>query len=554
MIHSLTVSLSHLFTVALALPLLVSSSDADTFRVTHLGTTGAAAVEHSALTGDDRGGIVASGSSVFVTGDTTTGRFNLADLSGGVALDGVQDGLVGNLRDGNVYVLADQDMPLQMGGGTITTLVQIDGDTGLPTTNRVTLSETIEVTWGSGIFSGYDRIVIHDGTRVYNIDLPSGIVTDLGLMKLPPHRDSESWAFWGIAEFFGGFVHLVCVRDEKSISRTRVPDTESKVIAAFSNLSDMASVTFSTLTNRWYFHTEGVSEFRDGDETVGYADARWDQPGNRVAPEAVSDRVAGPANQAIRIDVLSNDWHYANSMRVTSVTSQSAEGGAVVIEDGEVIYRPADGFNGEDSFTYTVSDDAGMSTSAGVSVRVVRENALLSVGYNYSGQLGTADFVSSNDPVPVAGNVMFQAVAAGSDHSLALATDQTVWAFGENYEGQLGNGTHARSPSPIQIPGLQNVTAIATHGEHNLCLFTDGTLAAWGRSYEGQLGSPGSLPSGLPRAVPNLDTVVAIATGSYHSLACKSDGTVWAWGHNDYGQMGDGTYVTRSTPTPVAVA
>ena len=113
----------------------------------------------------------------------------------------------------------------------------------------------------AGVFAGYGRIVLHNGTRVYSVHLPSGIVTDLGPMSLPAHQDSESWAFWGVAEHWGGADYLVCVQDSRTITRTRVPDGLSSVVASFANLADMASFTVAVPLQRWYFHHEGSSQF-----------------------------------------------------------------------------------------------------------------------------------------------------------------------------------------------------------------------------------------------------------------------------------------------------
>jgi len=44
-----------------------------------------------------------------------------------------------------------------------------------------------------------------------------------------------------------------------------------------------------------------------------------------------------------------------------------------------------------------------------------------------------------------------QSVAAGSDHTVALKTDGTVWAWGRNSYGQLGDGTTTDSYTPVQV-------------------------------------------------------------------------------------------------------
>jgi uncharacterized repeat protein (TIGR01451 family) len=94
-------------------------------------------------------------------------------------------------------------------------------------------------------------------------------------MTTPTHQGSENWAYWGIAENFGGNVYLVYVQNSTTISRTRVSTGGTTTLASFSNLSDMASITVSIPRNRWFFHHEGTSQFLSADEALGYANATF---------------------------------------------------------------------------------------------------------------------------------------------------------------------------------------------------------------------------------------------------------------------------------------
>jgi alpha-tubulin suppressor-like RCC1 family protein len=161
----------------------------------------------------------------------------------------------------------------------------------------------------------------------------------------------------------------------------------------------------------------------------------------------------------------------------------------------------------------------------------------------------------SKTPVQVSGLSDVTAIAGGGLHSLALRADGTVWAWGFNDFGQLGNGTTTSSSTPVQVNGLAGVTAIAAGDLHSLALRTDGTVWAWGYNYAGQLGNGTTTHSSVPVQVSGLSDVTAIAAGSAqgdHSLALRTDGTVWAWGYNYAGQLGNGT--TTNSPTPVQVS
>ena len=48
-------------------------------------------------------------------------------------------------------------------------------------------------------------------------------------------------------------------------------------------------------------------------------------------------------------------------------------------------------------------------------------------------------------------------LAAGCEHSLAVAADGTVWAWGWNDHGQLGDGTTTDRWTPVQVQGLPDM-------------------------------------------------------------------------------------------------
>jgi hypothetical protein len=63
------------------------------FQIQTLGATGCAAIEHNSITGDDRGGIALSTTSVLYNGDSSLGRFNAMDLSSPASAGSVNDGI-----------------------------------------------------------------------------------------------------------------------------------------------------------------------------------------------------------------------------------------------------------------------------------------------------------------------------------------------------------------------------------------------------------------------------------------------------------------------------
>jgi alpha-tubulin suppressor-like RCC1 family protein len=161
--------------------------------------------------------------------------------------------------------------------------------------------------------------------------------------------------------------------------------------------------------------------------------------------------------------------------------------------------------------------------------------------------------VPATEAAQQAGTVVSPMVATGSQHTLALKSDGTVWSWGQNDSGQIGNNTNAPNIfAPVQVHGvadsgfLTGVMSISAGGSNSLALKSGGTVFAWGNNASGQIGDATTTERDVPVAVSGLSGVTAIAAGSQHSLALKSDGTVWSWGDNAFGQLGDGNSPTNS--------
>lgn len=140
--------------------------------------------------------------------------------------------------------------------------------------------------------------------------------------------------------------------------------------------------------------------------------------------------------------------------------------------------------------------------------------------------------IYNTTPSPVPDLLDVVEIAAGYEHSVVVKADGTVWIWGSNYFDQLGIGAlhSAYRDVPVQIPGLSNITKVASSYQHSLALASDGTVWAWGFNSFGQLGDGTNQARPTPVHVTGLTDVIAIATAYSYSLAMKADGTVWVWG------------------------
>jgi len=87
-------------------------------------------------------------------------------------------------------------------------------------------------------------------------------------------------------------------------------------------------------------------------------------------PVAVDDTATTNRETAVTIPVLANDSDVDNDHLFVDSVTQPAHGTAVINPDNTVTYTPEAGFDGLDSFTYTVSDGKGGLDTAMVTVDV----------------------------------------------------------------------------------------------------------------------------------------------------------------------------------------
>ena len=95
-------------------------------------------------------------------------------------------------------------------------------------------------------------------------------------------------------------------------------------------------------------------------------------------PVAADDVAATGKNKPVEINILNNDFDVDDDLVPSSVKIESnpAHGTLVVnATTGAVTFSPAADFEGNDSFTYTITDDEGL-TSLPATVSILVDPAL----------------------------------------------------------------------------------------------------------------------------------------------------------------------------------
>ncbi|KQQ31046.1 hypothetical protein ASF61_17625 [Duganella sp. Leaf126] len=258
------------------------------------------------------------------------------------------------------------------------------------------------------------------------------------------------------------------------------------------------------------------------------------------------------------------DWTYvaAGKSHVVALRTSTASSGPAVVSlwvwGNNYASQLGDGKTVDLLVPTRLGTDSWLAVAAGdAHTLAIRrsDQSLWTWGDNTYGQLGNG-ITGTRVGVPTqVGTANWSAVAAGSNHSLAIRNDDGVlFAWGAGESGQIGNNSTSAQSSPVQIGTGARWTQVAGGLSHSIGVRNDGTLWAWGRGADGQLGQTvaGSL---LPLQVGSLNTWKAVAAGANHSAALQTNGntlSLWTWGLNADGQLGNGS--TASATAPVSIA
>lgn len=193
--------------------------------------------------------------------------------------------------------------------------------------------------------------------------------------------------------------------------------------------------------------------------------------------------------------------------------------------------------------TLTTWKSTGQPLNAGsdFTLAIKVDGTLWAWGANTNGQIGNGTTTTASSPVQVGTSIGWSAVAAGVNFSIGIRSPGTLWTWGANSSGQLGDGTLGQNTSPAQVGSATNWQTITAGSAHGMAVRTDGSLWTWGANLMGQLGQGFNdlvVRGNAPTQVGNATTWQTVASSLQSGIATKSDGTLWSWGLNSNGELG----------------
>jgi hypothetical protein len=190
-------------------------------------------------------------------------------------------------------------------------------------------------------------------------------------------------------------------------------------------------------------------------------------PSILLPPQANNDTASSTTGTPVSIAVLANDSDpYGYPLTITAVT-QGAHGTAT-ISGTSVIYTPAAGFVGTDSFTYTITDGQSGSATATVTVNVMAGNLPpVAVANTVSISAGTSATIAvlANDSDPYGYALTISSVTQGAHGTVTISGTSVTYTPAADFVGTdsftytITDGYGHFATAPVTVAVLPDRTA-----------------------------------------------------------------------------------------------
>lgn len=218
--------------------------------------------------------------------------------------------------------------------------------------------------------------------------------------------------------------------------------------------------------------TYTISDGNGGEDTASVEVTVDAEP--NTAPDAVNDTAGTGFETPVTISVLSNDTDDdGDTLSISEVTQGT--NGSVAIDGTSVVYTPDDGFSGDDSFTYTISDGNGGTDTATVSVTVDEAPNTAPDAVNDTAGTGFETPVTvnvlANDTDDDGDTLSISGVTQGGNGSVAIDGTSVVYTPNAGFSGvdtftytvSDGNGGEDTATVEVTVDDQPNTAPDATN-------------------------------------------------------------------------------------------
>jgi alpha-tubulin suppressor-like RCC1 family protein len=216
---------------------------------------------------------------------------------------------------------------------------------------------------------------------------------------------------------------------------------------------------------------------------------------------------------------------------------------------GKVPRRAAEGY----SFV-KISESTGGAFTCGITTA----GRAYCWGTQEGGRLGDGTMAPGGQyvtsPLPVSGDRTYIDIAAGGDHTCAIATSGEAFCWGHNERGQLGVGNSPNSAIPVPVAGAHQFTSITAHQLVTCAITTDGAGYCWGDGGGGNLGTGSTSSSLVPTQVKGGLRFASLKVGLWTACGVTTTGEGYCWGSNGSGELGIGSKTPQMSLEPRRVA
>ncbi len=256
------------------------------------------------------------------------------------------------------------------------------------------------------------------------------------------------------------------------------------------------------------------------------------------APVAIDDAATTTQDTSVVIDVASNDTDPDGNLDLASVVIElaPANGSSSPGGDGTVVYTPAAGFVGFDTFTYSICDTTSLCDTADVTVTVTEAamppeaaDDMASVGED-----GEVDIdVLANDSDPNGDSLSIIEVTAPQHGTATVNPDSTIhyvpapnFAGADSFEYTIADGTGFTDSASVSITvgGVDDPPIVDAGGPYSGSEGAPVTVAGSATDPDGTPAKAWSYAA-TNNVDPGATCVFTDAAASETTITCTDDGT-----------------------------